>query len=91
MNGDYYQQILQQQQLAEQLKIIREALNNIMDKKARERMANVRLVKPELATQLEIYLYQLYQAGQLKHINEEQLVKILSELSKKKTTKIQRR
>jgi len=90
MNGDY-QQLLQQQQIAEQLNIIRESLNKILDKKARERLANIRLIKPQLAMQLEVYLFQLYQAGQIKNITEEQLVKILSELSKKDEVKIKRK
>jgi len=90
MNGDY-QQLLQQQQIAEQLNIIRESLNKILDKKARERLANIRLIKPQLAMQLEVYLFQLYQAGQIKNITEEQLVKILSELGKKDEVKIKRK
>lgn len=88
---DYYQQAAQQKQIQEQLRIIREALAKILDKKARERLANIRLVKPELASQLEIYLFQLYQAGHLKEVTEEQLIKILSELGKKRETRITRK
>ena len=73
----------QQQQLEEELKMIRKKLAQILDKKARERLANVRLVKPELALQLELYLYQLYQTGQLTHVTDEQMKKILEELNKK--------
>lgn len=72
------------------MKIIREELNKVLDKNARERLANVRVVKPELATELEIYLYQLYKAGHISHITEDQIITILSELSKKKETKIKR-
>lgn len=75
--------LAQQQQLEQELQRIRKVLANILDKKARERLANIRLVKPELAIQLELYLYQLYQTGQLKHISEEQMIKILEELNKK--------
>ncbi|MEM5812775.1 MAG: DNA-binding protein [Candidatus Aenigmatarchaeota archaeon] len=80
MNGD--------QEFLAKMKIIREELSKVLDKKARERLANVRIVKPELAMELEVYLYQLYKAGHISHITEEQLVTILSELTKKKETKI---
>mgnify|MGYP000058803712 CR=1 FL=1 len=88
MNGDVYQQMLLQKQLEEELKEVKRVMGIILDKKARERLANVRLVKPELATQLELYLYQLYKTGQVKHITEEQLIRILQELSKKPRGKI---
>lgn len=91
MNGDYYNQLVQQKQLQEQMTAIRSALAKVMDKKARERLANVRLVKPELAMQLEVYLFQIYQAGQLKSLTEEQLVQILKEITSKKDTKITRK
>ena len=55
MNGDY-DQLAQQRQLQEELKIVHEAVSKIMDKKARERLANVKMVKPEMAMQLELYL-----------------------------------
>lgn len=90
MNGDAYQQAAQQQ-MQEQLMMVRETLKKVLDKKARERLANVRLVKPELATQLELYLFQLYQAGQLRSVTEDQLVMILKELTKKKTMDIKRK
>ena len=54
------------------------------DKKAREKLANLKIVKPELAMQLEMYLVQLYNAGQLKHLTEDQLISILSRLGKKR-------
>ena len=91
MDGDYYQKAAEQQQVQEQLRMIREALKNVLDKKARERLANIRLVKPDLAMQLELYLFQLYQAGQLRSVTDEQLVTILRELSKKKQTSIRRK
>lgn len=78
------------QEFLSKMKIIREELSKVLDKNARERLANVRLVKPELAIELELYLYQLYKAGHIKHITEEQIVTILSELNKKKETKIKR-
>jgi programmed cell death protein 5 len=91
MEGDYYQQTAQQQQIQEQLRIIRESLKNVLDKKARERLSNIRLIKPDLATQLELYLFQLQQAGQLKTVTDQQLVMILKELGNKKNMNIKRK
>jgi len=74
-----------------------EALKNkimlqIMTKEARERMGNIRVANPTLALQVELYLMQLYQNGQIKSkITEEQLKQILSLLVKKKETKIVRK
>ncbi|MEM7816912.1 MAG: DNA-binding protein [Candidatus Aenigmatarchaeota archaeon] len=82
MNGE--------QEFLAKMKAIREELSKVLDKNARERLANVRLVKPELAIELELYLYQLYKSGHINHITEEQIITILSELNKKKETKIKR-
>jgi len=78
-------------ELERQLKEIRRVVGSILDKKAKERLSNLRIVKPEIVTELEIYLYQLYKAGQVTKITEEQLVYILSELTKKREMKIKRR
>jgi len=78
-------------ELERQLKEIRSVVGSILDKKAKERLSNLRVVKPEMVTELEIYLYQLYKAGQIKQITDEQLVAILSELNRKKEIKVKRR
>ena len=41
-------------------------LRNILTKEARERLNRIKLVKPELAMQLELYLVQMYQNGKLR-------------------------
>ena len=83
-----FQEQMQQQQLQEMLKIISK---QILTPEARERLANVKLVKPELAMQLEAYLAQLYQAGQLRgKISEKQLIEILKKLQGKRDFKIRR-
>jgi programmed cell death protein 5 len=65
---------------AEQMK--RTLLQNVLDKAARERMNRVRMVKPELASQIELYLIQLYEAGKLKaQMSDAQLKEILEMLS----------
>jgi len=78
----------QQKQAEDGLKNI---ISKILDKKARERLSNLKLVKPELAMQLEIYLVQLYQAGHIRTITEEQLIEILKKLSEKKEFRIKRK
>jgi programmed cell death protein 5 len=78
----------QQKQAEEGLKNI---ISKILDKKARERLSNLKLVKPELAMQLEIYLVQLYQAGHIRTITEDQLIEILKKLSEKKEFRIKRK
>ncbi|MBI4170187.1 MAG: hypothetical protein HY514_00695 [Candidatus Aenigmarchaeota archaeon] len=87
--GEMMQAALQHQQMEEALKIIRVQM---LEPKARERLANLRTVKPELATNLEIYLAQLYQSGQLKsRITDEQLVMILKKLTEARDFKIKRK
>ena len=72
---------MQQEQLMEAVKKI---TSQILDSKARERLSNLKLVKPELAFQLEAYLAQLYEMGQIKgKITEEQLITILKKMGSK--------
>jgi programmed cell death protein 5 len=64
-------------------------LRKILDKNARERLSRIKLVKPDLANQLELYLIQLYQEGKLKGIvTDEQIKSILITLNQKKKFKI---
>ena len=79
----------QQQQMEEMLKTV---MSQILDRKAQERLSNLKLVKPELAMQLVVYLAQLFQSGQLRErITDEQLVTILRKLTEKRETKIRRK
>ena len=79
----------EQQQIEE---IIRKAIPQILDEKARERLNNIKVVKPDLARQLEMYLVQLQQSGQIKRkISEEQLVAILKKLGEKAEFRIRRK
>ena len=68
-------------------------LAKVLDKAAMERLGRVRLANPSLAMQLEAYLLQLSQSGQLKEqINDEKLRKILDVVTeKKRATKIKRK
>ena len=73
-------------------KLKKEVLKKILSKEAFERLGRIRLVKPALAAQLELYLIQLYQTGKLKtHISDEQLKLILEKLSSGKKFKIIRK
>lgn len=79
----------EQQQMEAALKVI---TSQILDAKARERLSNLKVVRPELAMQLELYLAQLYQSGQLRtRITDEQLVMILKKLTARPETKIRRK
>ena len=76
----------EEQKLEEMKKIV---MKNVLSRNAGERMARIKLVKPELAAQLELYLIQLYQSGKIKNqISDEQLKMILESLSSKKEFKI---
>ena len=67
-------------------------LRKILTKEALERLGRVRLANPLIATQLEMYLFQLHQTGQLKEtIDDKKLKKILSVLVPKRKTKIRRK
>jgi len=71
----------------EQLKKV--VMNKILSKEAIERMGRIRLVKPELAMQLELYLMQLYQSGQIKTvIDDKKLRQILDSIVEKKDFKV---
>lgn len=71
----------------------KETLRKILSKNAFERLGRIKLANPVLATQLEMYLFQVYQSGQLKGtINDRKLKQILSVLvPKKRKTKIKRK
>jgi len=86
MNQLTPQQIEELKKFEELKKII---MNKILSKEAIERLGRVRLVKPELAMQLELYLMQLYQSGQIKTIiDDKKLKQILNSVVKKKDFKV---
>jgi programmed cell death protein 5 len=70
----------------------KETLRKILTKEALERLGRVKLANPIVANQLEIYLFQLSQTGQLKEmIDDAKLKHILSVLMPFKKTKIRRK
>ncbi len=72
---------------------IRSAILQILTPEARARLANIKMAKPEYATQIELMLIQIAQSGQLKNkITDEQLKGILQKIAEgsKKDFKIRR-
>jgi len=59
-------------------------LKKVLTKEATERLGRIKLVKPEIANQLELYLVQLYQTGKIANmITDEQLKMILEQVATK--------
>jgi programmed cell death protein 5 len=61
------------------------ALRMALTSDARERLSNVKMVKPELANSIEEYVIQLASSGRLKKaIDDEQVKQMLQSLQEKK-------
>lgn len=70
----------------------KEILRKVLTKEALERLGRVRVANPVLATQLEIYLFQLYQTGKFTEIiDDKKLKQILEVLSPERKIKIKRK
>jgi len=80
------------QDLAEFDAMKKEVMRKILTKEAIERLGRVRVANPLVATQLEIYLFQLYQTGKLTEtIDDKRLKQILEVLSPERKIKIKRK
>jgi programmed cell death protein 5 len=82
-----------QAQMEQQLELQKQAiLRNILTPEARQRLANLKMVKPEFTAQLELQLIQLAQQGKLPiPLTDEQLKQILIQLqNRKREIKIRR-
>jgi programmed cell death protein 5 len=84
------EQVLQRQEFEEQKKMV---LRAILDTTARERLARIKIARPEMAESIENQLIMLAQGGKLKNkINDEQLRMLLARiLPKKRDINIKRR
>jgi programmed cell death protein 5 len=84
------QQHMQMEQQVEQQK--QALLRQILTPEARQRLNNLKMVKPEFAAQLELQLIQLAQSGRLNiPLNDEQLKELLAKLQPtKREIKIRR-
>jgi len=83
------QRLLREQQEAEirrQAELQKQALlRRILDPKARQRLTNLRMVKPEIVSQLEVQLIQLAQSGRVElPISDDLLKEILIRLQRGK-------
>ncbi len=83
------QKLRQEQEAAEaqrRLELQKQAiLRRILTLKARQRLANLRMIKPEFASQLENQLIQIAQQGRIRiPIDDEQLKEILRRLQMSK-------
>ena len=62
----------------------KQILRKIISPEGRERLARLRLVKPELVAQIEDYIVNLYMNGRIKKaLSEEEIIKLLEMLSSK--------
>jgi programmed cell death protein 5 len=80
-------------QMEQQLEMQKQALlRNILTPEARQRLANLKMVRPEFTDQLELQLIQLAQQRKIPvPLTDEQLKQILIQLqSQKRETKIRR-
>ena len=92
MQQQFAQHASQQVAYQQQLELLKALMNEILEPKARERLSNIRLVKPDVATQIQVYLAQAYQAGQIrKKITDQELVALLKKIDNKTEFKIQRK
>ncbi|MDO5848532.1 MAG: DNA-binding protein [Methanobrevibacter sp.] len=88
------QQQMQQQEAQAQFEAQKkQILSQILTSEARNRLANLRLTKPELVNQIEIQLIQSAQAGSLRgKVTDEQLKVLLQQIAgQKREMKITRK
>ncbi len=78
------EEIQRQVQLEQAMRQIDAIIGKFLTPEAQNRLSNLKLVDPDLVQKLKIYLAQLYSAGQIQHINDEQLKDILIKLKSAK-------
>ena len=86
------QQHAQQTQQATAERQLNEGLKRILTPEAKERLSNIRLIKPELYTRVAEFVLYLAQSGKVQgKVTEEQVKQVLQKLSEKRETKITRK
>ncbi|OYT52941.1 MAG: hypothetical protein B6U72_07160 [Candidatus Altiarchaeales archaeon ex4484_2] len=82
-----------EQQEAQINALIKRVITQILTPNARERLANIRLARPQQAREIELVLIQLYQQGKMREqLSDQEFKELLSNLSKrKKDIKIKKR
>jgi programmed cell death protein 5 len=80
-------------ELSEFESVKKDVMRKILTRDAIERIGRIRVANPLVATQLEVYLFQLYQSGKLKEtIDDKKLKQILEILvPERKKIKIKRK
>ena len=75
-----FQEMRRLQQLEQMKKVV---LGQIMTKEALERLSRIRIVNPQLAGQVDVYLLQIHQTGKLQgmKITDEKIKVILKTLT----------
>lgn len=77
------QQKIQEQQQEAFEKQKYQIMRQILSQKGRQRLENIRMVRPQFAEQIEVQLIQLYQSGRINsQMSDSQFKKILEKLSK---------
>jgi DNA-binding TFAR19-related protein (PDSD5 family) len=71
----------------------KDVLRKALSKEALERIGRIRVANPLVATQLEMYLFQLYQSGKLREVIDDAKLKQILEVlvPEKKKIKIKRK
>lgn len=84
---------MNENELSEFEAVKKDVMRKILTKEAIERIGRIRVANPLVATQLEVYLFQLYQSGKLKEaIDDKKLKQILEVLvPERKKIKIKRK
>lgn len=82
------QQAAQQQVAKEQQKAYDsqkyQIMRQILSQKGRQRLENIRMVKPEFAEQIELQLIQLFRSGRIKNqLSDKAFKKLLTKLTNK--------
>lgn len=94
-NNRVAQEELEQEKAAQEAERARkmQILRQILDPKARERLSNLRLVKPDMVENVENQLIQLYSMGRINRvINDDELKQLLGKMmDSKREIHIERR
>ncbi len=90
---DQSDQFRKQQEQSKQIEESKRKIIGVcLTKEARERLSHVRIGNPQLAEQVELYLIQVYQQGQIREpIPDNKFKELLQTLTKKREEKITRK
>jgi len=85
MQGGNSQANMRKQQEEQARQRLKKIASQILTKEARSRLGNIRTARPELASQIEMQLVQLYRSGSIRDkITDEQLKDLLKKVQESK-------